>query len=127
MQPDTRAPGSLQLGAQKYLYWGYFVTGCIVAYLVAQIVGKVWGEGHDSIAMAIGAATGIVAVIAAWKNQRIRTLSQEVLDELVAVTWPSRQETYTATVVVIVTSVVSALVIFFLDRFWSWFTDMIFR
>jgi preprotein translocase SecE subunit len=45
----------------------------------------------------------------------------------VAVTWPSKQETYTATVVVIVTSVVSALVIFFLDRFWSWFTDLIFR
>jgi preprotein translocase SecE subunit len=128
MQSDTRAPGgSLQLGAQKYLYWGYFVCGCIVAYLVSQIVAKAWGEGHDSMAMAIGVAAGIAAVVGAWKNQRLRTLTQEILDELVAVEWPTRQETYAATVVTLVTSVISALLIFFLDRFWSWFTDMIFR
>jgi preprotein translocase SecE subunit len=70
---------------------------------------------------------GVAAVLAAWRNPLIHRLSQEVLDELAAVSWPSRQETYTATVVVIVTAVVSAFVIFFLDRFWSWFTDLIFR
>jgi hypothetical protein len=37
MQPDTRS-GSLLLGVQKYLYTGYFVAGCIVAYLTHQIV-----------------------------------------------------------------------------------------
>ncbi len=127
MQPDTRATGSLQLGVQKYLYAGYFVGGLIVAYIAHQVVTKAWGEGHDGIITAIAGVVGIVAVIAAWKNNRIRTLSQETLDELAAVSWPSRQELYTATVVVMVTAVVSALVIFFLDRFWSWFTDMIFR
>ena len=126
MQPDTRG-GSLQLGVQKYLYTGYFVAGCIVAYLAHQIVTKAWGEGHDAIATGIAIVVGVGAVVAAWRNNRIRTLSQEVLDELVAVSWPSRQETYTATVVVIVTAVTSSFVIFFLDRFWSWFTDLIFR
>ncbi|MEI8255933.1 MAG: preprotein translocase subunit SecE [Deltaproteobacteria bacterium] len=127
MQPDSRAPVTLQLGVQKYLYTGYFVGGFIVAYLVHQVASRALGEGHDAIATVIGALAGITAVYATWKNKRIRTLSQEVLDELVAVSWPSRQETYTATVVVILTSVVSSALIFFLDRFWSWFTDMIFR
>jgi len=127
MQPDTRSGGSLLLGVQKYLYTGYFVAGCIVAYLTHQIVSKAWGEGHDAYATIIAVVVGVAAVLAAWRNPLIHRLSQEVLDELAAVSWPSRQETYTATVVVIVTAVVSAFVIFFLDRFWSWFTDLIFR
>ncbi len=127
MQPDSRAPVSLQLGVQKYLYTGYFVGGFIVAYLVHQIATKILGEGHDAMATVAGGVAGIAAVYGTWKNKRLHTLSQEVLDELVAVSWPTRQETYTATVVVVLTSVVSSMVIFFLDRFWSWFTDMIFR
>jgi preprotein translocase subunit SecE len=112
---------------QKYLYTGYFVAGCVIAYLTHQIVEKAWGEGHDAIATLAGVVVGLLAVVWAWKNARIRTLAQETIDELAKVTWPSRQETYNATVVVVVTSLISALIIFGLDRFWSWFTDLIFR
>jgi preprotein translocase SecE subunit len=127
MQQDTRATGSLQLGVQKYLYTGYFVAGCMVAYLTHQIIEKSWGEGHDTVATVAGVLTGLLVTILAWKNTRVRTLAQETIEELSKVTWPTRQETYAATVVVIVTSIVSAVVIFGLDRFWSWFTDLIFR
>ena len=126
IQTDTRPVGSLQLGIQKYLYTGYFVAGCVVAYLVHNIVGQSW-EGHEGAASLAGVVGGVLAVVAAWKNHRVRTFAQEVVDELAAVTWPSRQETYTATVVVIVTALTSSIVIFLLDRFWSWFTDLIFR
>jgi preprotein translocase SecE subunit len=126
-QQDTRGGGSLQLGVQKYLYTGYFVTGCIVAYLAHQIVDKAMGEGHDMVASIAGVVIGLGTVIFAWRNTRIRTLAQETIDELSKVTWPTRQETYTATVVVIATALVSATVIFALDRFWSWATDLIFR
>lgn len=127
MQPDTHAPVSLQLGVQKYLYTGYFVGGLIVAYLANKVVMMAWGEGHDAPATVIAAVAGIAAVYGTWTNARIRRLSQEVLDELAAVSWPSRQETYSATVVVMLTSIVSSVLIFLLDRFWSWFTDLIFR
>lgn len=126
-QQDTRAVGSLQLGTQKYLYTGYFVAGCIVAYLTHQIIEKAWGEGHDVIATVAGVVVGVAAVVWGWKNTRLRTLAQETLDELTKVTWPTRQETYAATTVVIVTSLIAAVVIFGLDQFWSWFTDLIFR
>ena len=41
-------------------------------------------------------------------------------------TWPSKQETYTATSVVIATAVIAAVIVFLLDRFWNWFTDLIY-
>ena len=127
MQPDTRMTGSLQLGAQKYLYSGYFLAGCIVAFIVHAVTLKVLGERYDTHATVGGLVGGLAAVIFAWKNDRVRTLAQETVDELSKVTWPTREETYTATVVVIVTSIVSSVIIFFLDKFWSWFTDLIYR
>ncbi len=110
----------------KYLYTGYFVAGCVVAYLVAHFVELAWGEGHDQITSLAGVVAGIGAVAWGWKNIRLRTLAMEIIDELAAVTWPSKQETYTATSVVIATAILSAVVIFTLDRFWNWLTDLIY-
>jgi preprotein translocase subunit SecE len=126
-QQDTRAAGALQLGVQKYLYTGYLVVGLAIAYITHQIVLKAWGEGHDNIATLVGVVVGLLAIVWGWKNNRVRTLAQETIDELSKVTWPTRQETYAATVVVVVTSIIAAVIIFGLDRFWSWFTDLIFR
>jgi preprotein translocase SecE subunit len=123
---QDRTGGSLLLGTTKYLYTGYFVGGCIVAFLVTHIVDMAWGEGHDQATTLMGVAAGVLAVVWAWRNQRLRESAMETIDELAAVTWPSKQETYTATVVVLVTSIVSALIIFGLDRFWNWVTDQIY-
>jgi preprotein translocase SecE subunit len=121
-QTEPRASGSLQLGVQKYLYTGYFVGGIVVAWLVHNIVDKAW-EGHDAVASLIGVVAGILAVVWAWKNERIRMLSKEIIDELAAVTWPTKQETQTATFIVLVTSVVAAGVIFLMDRVWGFLTE----
>ncbi len=123
---QERTGASLQLGTVKYLYTGYFVAGCVVAYLVAHLVELAWGEGHDQVTSLVGVAGGILTVAWAWKNVRLRTLAMETIDELAAVTWPSKQETYTATTVVIATAILSAVIIFGLDRFWNWFTDLIY-
>lgn len=114
---------SLQLGLQKYLYTGYFVAGCIMAYLGHQVAIKFLGEDNDAIATLIAVVVGIAGVAIAWRNTRLRTLSQETIRELSEVTWPTREETYTNTTIVIVASLVSALVIFFLDRVFLWMTD----
>ena len=123
---QERTGATLQLGTVKYLYTGYFVAGCVVAYLVAHLVELAWGEGHDQVTSVAGVVGGILAVAWSWKNIRLRTLAMETIDELAAVTWPSKQETYTATTVVIATAILSAVIIFGLDRFWNWFTDLIY-
>ena len=123
---QERTGVSLQLGIVKYLYTGYFVAGCVVAWLSAHLIDVAWGEGHEQVTALIGVATGVGAVAWGWKNTRLRTLAMETIDELAAVTWPSKQETYTATTVVITTAILASVIIFGLDRFWNWFTDFIY-
>jgi len=125
-QTEQRAPVSLQLGVQKYLYTGYFVGGVFVAWLVHNIVDKAW-EGHDAIASLIGVVVGLIAVVWAWKNERLRTLFKEVIDELAAVHWPTKQETQTATFIVLVTSAIASVVIFLMDRVWGYLTEWLVR
>ena len=126
-QQDTRAAGSLQLGVQKYLLFGYMVAGFIVAWLVHNTVEKFWGEGHDLPATVIGVVAGIATVTWGARSERIRTWANETVDELSKVSWPSRQETYNATVITLVSSIVSALVIFSLDWTWNTITEAVFR
>ena len=125
-QIETRPTTSLQLGVAKYLYTGYFVAGFGVAFIVHHSMERVW-EGHDAIATLVGAISGIAATIFAWKNTRIRTLAREIIDELAAVTWPTKEETQTATSVVLATAVLASAAIFFLDRFWGKLTEVLFR
>lgn len=124
---QERAGASLLLGPVKYLYTGYFVAGCVVGFLASKLITlSAWGEAHEQVAASVGVAAGLGAVVWGWKNLRLRTLAMETIDELMAVTWPSKQETYNATSVVIATAVIAAVIIFLLDRFWNWFTDLIY-
>lgn len=122
---QERAGGPLLLGTGRYLYTGYFVAGCVVAYLVKHGVDTLW-EGHENAAMAISAVAGLLFAILAWRHQGLKTWSMETIDELAAVTWPTKQETTTATTVVLATAILAALLIFGLDRFWNWLTDLIY-
>lgn len=122
---QDRAGESFGLGTAKYLYTGYFVAGCVVAYLVTHVLDTAW-EGHDNVSILAGIGAGLVTTVLAWRSLRLRTLAQETIDELAAVTWPSRDETTTATTVVLSTSALAAVIIFFLDRFWNWITDVIY-
>ncbi len=123
-QPE-RIGGSLQLGVQKYLYTGYFLAGCVMAFLVSHLTEAVWA-GHEDVSNGIGVAVGLVGVIVAWKNIKLRTLAMETIEELAAVTWPSKDETTTATIVVMITAITAAVVIFVMDRFWNWITNTIY-
>jgi len=123
-QPE-RIGGSLQLGVQKYLYTGYFLGGCVVAFLVSHLTEAVWA-GHEDLSNGIGVAVGFVAMMVAWKNIRLRTLAMETIEELAAVTWPSKDETTTATIVVMITATTASVVIFLMDRFWNWITNTIY-
>ena len=122
---QERIGGSLLLGVQKYLYTGYFVAGCVLAFLVSHVSDAAWA-GHENASNAIGVVAGVIGVVAGWKNVKLRTLAMETIEELAAVTWPSKDETTTATVVVMATAITASVVIVLLDRFWNWLTNLIY-
>jgi len=55
-----------------------------------------------------------------------RKLADEVVSELAEVTWPTRDETYVSTVVVVVTSVVAAVFTGTFDALWSALTNIVY-
>jgi preprotein translocase subunit SecE len=73
------------------------------------------------MAYVLCATAGIVA----WKHQRTFALANEVVDELAKVTWPSRQETGNATVVVVVTVLLCSAYLGLFDFLWLTLTNWI--
>ena len=69
--------------------------------------------------------TGIVAFFL-WRSEKIYDAAHEVVEELRKVTWPDSQETQTSTIVVIITTVIIASVLWIFDLMWAWGTKMIY-
>ena len=76
-----------------------------------------------SAAVAYGMAAALALVV--LRMARTRTLVDEIVDELARVSWPSRQETSHATVIVIGAVVMSSAFLGLFDAAWMWVTDWI--
>ena len=118
---------------RKWTYLMFAVGGLLLAYLLTMsvqwgweylgttdfagdFVGKPKSLAVDLFAFAIAG----VAVAGALRNHRLLTLAGEVTAELVKVTWPTREETFAATIVVIVTVIVSSIFLGMFDLIWAW-------
>lgn len=64
----------------------------------------------------------LIAVYAAFLNKRSRSYVEEFVTEFDKVAWPSWNETKTATITVIVTSILAAVVLGAFDLSFSWLT-----
>ncbi len=95
--------GLFALGVEDYPILGSeFPASTVAGYLIAAVAGVV-----------------------CFRNPEIRRLSNEVGGELSKVTWPTRQETWAATIVVIVTVALSAAYLGVFDAIWLWASNAI--
>ncbi len=108
-----------------------FLTGGLLLFLLLNWTGDwIWGYvarnpnefAIDGIALVLALGVGI----AMYKNERVFALANDVTSELKKVTWPTRKETQTATIVVIVTVIIAALVLGLFDMVWAFLTDRIY-
>jgi preprotein translocase subunit SecE len=124
------------LGLERWVLLGYLVVFATSIWLFEKIVALAWDElslyveaipePSDIPVLALSVLLAIVLVVVLWKRKKARTFAEESAAELSKVTWPSRKETYANTVVVIVTSVIAAIILFVFDAAWSWITDLIY-
>ena len=70
---------------------------------------------------------GAVTIVVLWTNEQVNRLGLEIASELRNVTWPSWPETRVATVVVLVTTVVVALVLGLFDAVWGGLSKFIYH
>lgn len=115
----------------KPVHLMYLVGAVIFFYLLQWSVEWIWGffttsAPGDFTVTAISAATVTVVGIAAYRNDRLYHLANEVASELKKVTWPGAKEVRSATTVVIIMSLLSAVVLFAFDFMWSGLTDLVY-
>lgn len=73
----------------------------------------------------IGYALAAIAAVGIIKHAPSYTMANEVAEELSKVTWPTREETGSATVVVVVTVLICSAYLGAFDAVWLALTDMI--
>ncbi len=108
----------------------YLCGGVLLFYLLQWSIDWVWGyfgrppsEFRITMVAAIGALT-IGTVL--YRSDRIYGLANEVATELRKVTWPTAKEVRTATMVVIVMAIVSAIILGLFDFAWSNLTELVY-
>lgn len=108
-----------------------YLVGVIVLFYVLQwSVDWVWGyfgNVPDETYVSIGAAfiatiTGVVM----YRSDKYYYLANEVASELKKVTWPTSKEVRTATFVVIVMAIISAVILGLFDFVWSNLTELVY-
>ena len=108
----------------------YLCGAVLLFYLLQWSIDWVWGyfgstptESKISVVSAIGAA--VIGVVM-YRNDRIYHLANEVSGELKKVTWPTAKEVRTATTVVIVMAIISAIILGVFDLVWTNVTELVY-
>jgi preprotein translocase SecE subunit len=76
--------------------------------------------------MPLAALIGAASALYYWRRTRARQLAEEVATEMSKVTWPTRNEVTSGTVVVIVTTVISTVFFALMDKFWGFVTNLVY-
>jgi preprotein translocase subunit SecE len=118
------------MGPNKAVHLMFMAGFAILAILLSWTGDWVWGywsrNPNDLIIQGGAGLVALIVAIWAYRNERIHGLATEVASELRKVTWPTRKETQAATLVVIVTVIIAAIILGTFDMFWSYLTDRIY-
>ena len=108
----------------------YLCGAVLLFYLLQWSIDWVWGyfgTSPSEFKMSMMAAVGAIIVgVTLYRNDRVYHLANEVSSELRKVTWPTAKEVRSATIVVIVMAVTSAIILFLFDLVWSGLTDLVY-
>ena len=122
---------------QRYVIFAFLAFGVLLWATIAKLSSAIaYTAGlpdpallGDSFTLTnvLGFALALAAGLYAFKNQKAHTFANEVVAELLKCTWPSKKETRTATVVVIVTALIIAAILGLFDAVWAQLTGLIYR
>jgi preprotein translocase subunit SecE len=110
------------MGSNKIVHLMFAVGALLAAFLLSKAGDWVWSyfaKPNDLVINGVAVLVAATAAVVAYKNERVFAAATEVTRELEKVTWPTRKETSAATIVVIVTVAIAALVLTAFDYVWS--------
>lgn len=122
-------------GVQRYVVFAYLLLGVLLWATLSKILGalafainapdyEILGSDFTlTTVVGLGLAAGFSYF--AFKNERWYGFSSEVVAELKKVTWPTKDETRTATIVVIITTLIIAAILGVFDLVWGALTKLL--
>lgn len=122
-------------GTQRYVTVAYLVLGLVIWVTLDRLFAGLTYltgipnpslVGNFTVTTAIAAVATLAAGLYVLRNPRITEFSNDVVSELRKVTWPSRKETQSATVVVIITTIIIAIILGAMDFVWLRLTAVIY-
>jgi len=134
-QDKARPTGTL--GVERWVQFAYAACAITVAWFLIKSSTAVWTiladnvdavPEPDSTMIAVGAGLiAFISAVIAYRSTKIHTFVLEVCVELSKVSWPTRKETWSQTVVVLIVSVIAAIILGVYDAVWSHITDLIYN
>jgi preprotein translocase subunit SecE len=118
------------MGPNKFVHLTFALAGILAAFVLSRAGDWVWSYFSKPNELAVNGVAILVAGVAAlvaYRNERVFSAVVDVTRELEKVTWPTRKETSAATVVVLVTVIISALILSSFDLLWASFTNWFLR
>jgi len=125
------------LGIERWVQFAYIGGALLLFWLFNHAIFGAWealadyadlaSDPNESIATAAAAIAAVVTAIVLYRHPKTSTFSNQVASELSKVTWPTRQETWQQTIVVVVVSVIAAVILGVFDAGWSTLTDLIYK
>lgn len=118
------------MGPNKYVHLIFAVGALLVAFLLAKTADWVWSyfaKPNEVIINGAAVLVGVVGGYLAYRNERMFAAAYDVTAELEKVTWPTRKETYAATVVVIVTVSIASVILWGFDTLWGQLANLVMK
>ena len=118
------------MGPNKFVHLTFAIGGLLAAFVLSRMVDWGWSyfaKPNDLVVNLVAILVAGGAVLAVYRNERAYSSVVEVTRELEKVSWPTRKETSAATIVVLVTVLISALVLSGFDAIWAFFTNWFLR
>ena len=119
----------------RYVAIAYVVAAMLLALIVGRFIhaGLFYAGVEDypilgvdyRLSFLLGIVLAAATAIVCYRHPEVKRLADEVATELSKVTWPTRQETWAATLVVIVTVAISALYLGLFDAVWLWASNAV--
>jgi len=134
-QDKARPTGTL--GVERWVQFAYAACAIVLAWFLIKSCNAVWTILADNVdavpepnSTAIAAGSGLIAFIAAiltYRSAKIHGFVSSVCIELSKVTWPTRKETWSQTIIVLIVSVIAAVILGVFDAVWAQITDFIYN
>jgi len=118
------------MGPNKFVHLTFALAGILAAFILSRMGDWVWSYFAKPNDLAINVFAVVVAggaALFAYRNEGVFAAVVDVTRELEKVSWPTRKETSAATVVVLVTVIISAVILSSFDALWAFFTNWFLR